>query len=127
MMASRSSSVKRSLLFRATINRLPLSCELEDGLAIGPGQVVVDDKDQQIGAGGQVDRFELSVITIWPGLAKPRRIRQQQRPFHPLDHVGVRLAAAGGPHVAPVSPAVRPRSALTSEVFPTGPVPSTTN
>ena len=51
--------------------------ELEDGVAIDPSQVVVDNINHEVGAFCRVDGQVLTIQPLLPGLAEARCVRQQ--------------------------------------------------
>ena len=126
MMASRSSSVKRSFLFRATINRFPRRASSKMVWRSALVRSWSTTNTSRSARGGQVDRLDLACPALGAGLAESGRIRQQQRSFHTLDDVGMHLAAAGRAHRGPGLARRAAESALISDVLPTGPVPITT-
>ena len=100
--------------------------QFEHGLAIGPGQVLVDDEHQQVGAGGQVDRLGLAGPALGPASPSPGVSVSSSVPSTPSTTWVCTRPPRVVPIVAPVSPTERPSIALISEVLPTGPVPITT-
>ncbi len=86
------------LLVQGDDQSLALPGHVEQCLAVGSGQVVIDDEHEQIGASRQLHRLGLAGRALDPGLSQSRRVGQQQGPFHALDGVRMRFAAASCPH-----------------------------
>ena len=99
--ASRSSSVSRSFLLSATINRLPSRAISPTMPLIGPRHVVIDDENEQIGPQRQLHGLRLAGAAALAGLAERGRVGQEQRAFHALDGVRVGPAVRGRPHRRP--------------------------
>ena len=89
------------LLVQRDDQSLPLARHLGDHPMVGPGQVLIDNEDEQVGPQRQVHGLGLAGDAIGAGLAEAGRIGQEQRPFDAFDGMRLGPTVRGRPHRRP--------------------------
>ena len=82
--------------------------ERKERFAFEPGEIVIDDEEDQVGPGGKLERLGLARGTVGPRITKPRRVSQQQGPLDAVDRIRMHETmfcgadcGAGFAHAAP--------------------------